>query len=106
MNAFSSNSGQGGNADSAASGTPPTVGTAPAANVVPLSVIPKCQPWVDWIAERVGTHKWVVAHRMTPRLAKQYELAISHARYRELTQEWNALEDANFAARHPIAARG
>jgi hypothetical protein len=43
----------------------------------------------DYIAERVGTRKWVVAARLTPRLkAKGYEAALSPTRYSQIEHEY------------------
>jgi hypothetical protein len=56
-------------------------------------------PFCDFLAELVGTRRWCVAASLTDRLrAKGYEVAISQARYKELTLEW---EQANYGA--PLA---
>lgn len=43
----------------------------------------------EWIAAKVGTHKWVVFARLTQRLRnKGYEKALTQKRYRELLKEY------------------
>jgi hypothetical protein len=52
---------------------------------------PSGPAWLAWLAERVGTTKWVVASRMTPRLkGKGYEVAISPKRFTALEAEYLA----------------
>lgn len=47
--------------------------------------------WLAFLADRIGTHKWVVASRLTPRLRdKGYEAVISQKRYAELEEEYRA----------------
>jgi hypothetical protein len=44
----------------------------------------------DWIAEKVGTRKWVVAYRLYPRLRLDgYELAIPQKKFTALKNEYN-----------------
>lgn len=42
-------------------------------------------PFCAWLAERLGTHKWCVATRLTARMRESgYDMAISERRYRDL----------------------
>ena len=44
--------------------------------------------WSDWLANKLGTHKWVVAPRLTEKLREKYDVAISQQRYNELAQQY------------------
>lgn len=47
--------------------------------------------FTDWLADRLGTRQWVVAHRLTPYLcSKGYELAVTQKRYTALQAEYDA----------------
>ena len=46
--------------------------------------------FADWLAEKLGTRHWVVAPRLTPALAEQYDLAISRKRFTALRTEYLA----------------
>lgn len=57
-------------------------------------------PFLDWLADRVGTRQWVVAPRLTARLRdKGYALALPQARYTTLQTEWQVLADLDRAER-------
>ena len=47
--------------------------------------------WTDFIAEKVGTHKWCVAYHLGTKMKERYEVAISPRRYSELREEWDNL---------------
>jgi hypothetical protein len=46
----------------------------------------------EWVKARVGTSKWVVASRLTPRLqGRGYTLAITPKRYAVMMREYKAV---------------
>jgi hypothetical protein len=48
-----------------------------------------------WLRSKLGTSKWVIAARLTPKLkARGYTLAISEDRFRELESEFNRRAEA------------
>ena len=54
--------------------------------------------WLDWLAEQVGTRKWVVAGRLTDRLRRKgYEVAIHPKRYSALALQFGAAITAGAA---------
>jgi hypothetical protein len=53
--------------------------------------------FVDFLAEKLGTHRWCVAHHLGSRMRERYDLAITQKRYRELELEY-AQTDPDAAA--------
>lgn len=50
---------------------------------------PPALSFSDWLAEAVGTRRWVVAARLSDALrAKEYELAVNQGRYQWLERQW------------------
>jgi hypothetical protein len=47
--------------------------------------------FVDWLAQKLGTSRWVVAHRLTPRLRAKYDLAVSEKKFDQLEAEYKAI---------------
>jgi hypothetical protein len=46
----------------------------------------------NWLETKLGTTKWVVAQRLTPRMIRSgYELALTQKRFRDLKAEWQSL---------------
>jgi len=41
-----------------------------------------------WLAQKLGTTKWVVAARWSPKLREKYDTRLSQALYNELRAEW------------------
>lgn len=53
--------------------------------------------FADWLSEKLGTRMWVVAGRLTPRLAgKGYTVALTPKKYAALAAEFTAI----FGVRH------
>lgn len=45
--------------------------------------------WINWLARRVGTTKWVLAQRLTDNMrSKGYEVAIPQKRWADLEREF------------------
>lgn len=59
-------------------------------------------PFSEWIAHRLGTHKWVVAHRLGSKLALKYDLAITPKRYADLTAEYARLPKVSPSAPNEV----
>jgi len=46
-------------------------------------------PFTEWLCQKLGTDRWVVACRLTPRLeAKGYTIAVSQKRFSALKLEF------------------
>lgn len=46
-------------------------------------------PFNDWLADKLGTRKWVVAARLTERLQRDYDLALSQKKFTVLREEYD-----------------
>jgi hypothetical protein len=46
--------------------------------------------FTDWLAERLGTHKWAVC-RASAKRREKYDVFLSQKRYSELRAEWESL---------------
>ncbi len=58
--------------------------------------------FVDWLEDKLGTRKWVVSQRLTPRLrTKGYDLAISNKKMRELEAEFEVVTKSEPAGQLP-----
>ncbi len=49
------------------------------------------QSFVDFLEEHIGTKRWCVAQRLTPRLKERYTVALSRRRYADLSDQWERL---------------
>jgi hypothetical protein len=63
-------------------------------------------PPADYITERAGTAKWVVAHHLNDRLRRRgYEKAVHPKMYNRWVDEWRAEQGAPDALTDPARAR-